>query len=79
MNVIFLLDKCKEISKSRSESELAQKLGISKQAMSSYRNGTRLPEVTVCAALAELTGLPLIQVIGIVNEARATNKNEKEI
>ncbi|WP_425527372.1 helix-turn-helix domain-containing protein, partial [Xylella fastidiosa] len=50
MNVNLLLDKSREICKANSDSELADKLGISKQAISSYRKGTRLPDAVICEA-----------------------------
>ncbi len=79
MNVNLLLDKSKEICKANSDSELADKLGISKQAISSYRKGTRLPDAVICEALAEITELPLTKVLGIVGEARAISREEKAV
>lgn len=79
MDVNFLLDKCKEVCGVRTDGELAAALGVSKQALSSYRNGHRLPDPVQCATIAGLSGLPLAQVMGIVGEARAISREEKAV
>ncbi|WP_394694857.1 helix-turn-helix domain-containing protein [Pseudoxanthomonas japonensis] len=63
----------------RTDGELAAALGVSKQALSSYRNGHRLPDPVQCATIAGLSGLPLAQVMGIVGEARAISREEKAV
>ena len=79
MDVNSLLDKCKEVCGASTESELAKQLGISKQALSSYRNGHRLPDPVQCATIAGLSGIPLAKVIGIVGDARALSREEKAV
>lgn len=79
MDVNFLLDKCKKVCGARTDAELAAALGVSKQALSSYRNGHRLPDPVQCATIAGLSGLPLAQVIGTVGEARAISREEKAV
>lgn len=79
MNVNNLLDKCKEVCGARTDSELAKALGVSKQAMSGYRQGARLPDPVVCATIAGLSGVPLGKVLGIVGEARAISREEKAV
>ena len=79
MNVDNLLDKCKEVCGARTDSELAKALGVSKQAMSGYRQGARLPDPVVCATIAGLSGVPLGKVLGIVGEARAISREEKAV
>lgn len=63
----------------RTDQELAARLGITKQTISGYRNGARLPDAVVCATIAGLSGMPLAQVIGIVGEQRAISREEKAV
>lgn len=79
MDVNKLLDRCKEVCGARTDGELAKRLGVSKQALSSYRNGHRLPDPVQCATIAGLSGMPLAQVLGIVGEARAISSDEKAV
>lgn len=79
MDINKLLDNCKEVCRVRTDGELATKLGVSKQALSGYRNGARLPDPVVCATIAGLSGIPLAKVIGIVGEARAISPTEKAV
>lgn len=79
MDVNFLLDRCKDETGASTDGELAKRLGVSKQAMSSYRKGARLPDPVVCATIAGLSGLPLAKVLGIVGEARAISREEKAV
>lgn len=79
MDTNKLLDKAKEVCGVRTDGELAGKLGVSKQAMSGYRSGSRLPDPVVCATLAGLTGIPLAHVLGWVGEARAISREEKAV
>lgn len=74
-----LLDRAKEATKSRNDSELAKHLGIKPAAVSNYRREVSLPNAVVCATLAGLTGEPLARVLGIVGEARAISSDEKAV
>ncbi|WP_202840867.1 DUF3693 domain-containing protein [Luteimonas saliphila] len=74
-----LLDACKQAINATKDSELAAALGVSKQALSSYRNGHRLPDPVQCATIAGLSGIPLARVLGIVGEARAISREEKAV
>lgn len=79
MNVNLLLDKCIEVCGVNTDSELAAKLRVSKQAVSGWRHGRRLPDAVTCATIAGLTGEPLARVIGVVEEARAISREEKAV
>lgn len=79
MDVNALLDACKTASGATTDKELADALGVSKQALSSYRNGHRLPDPVQCATIAGLSGIPLAKVLGIVGEARAISREEKAV
>jgi transcriptional regulator with XRE-family HTH domain len=79
VDVNKLLDTCKDVCKATTEVELASRIGVSKQALSGYRHGTRSPDPVVCATIAGLTGIPLARVLGIVGEARAISREEKAV
>lgn len=79
MDINFLLDKAKEVRSLSTDAELAKAMGVSKQAMSGWRNGARLPDPVASATLAGLTGEPLAKVLGIVGEARAISREEKSV
>lgn len=79
MDVQQLLDACMKAQDISTDGELAKAIGVSKQAMSSWRHGARLPDPVACATIAGLTGMPLAQVLGIVGEARAISREEKAV
>ena len=74
-----LLNRAKDATGSKNDSELAKHLGIKPAAVSNYRRGVSLPNAVVCATLAGLTGEPLARVLGIVGEARAISSDEKAV
>ncbi|QJP50493.1 helix-turn-helix domain-containing protein [Xylella fastidiosa subsp. multiplex] len=79
MDINLLLDKAKEACVVKYDKDLAQKLKIRATSISNYRKGISLPDATVCAELADITGLPLAKVLGIVGEARAISREEKAV
>ncbi|MGY4697402.1 DUF3693 domain-containing protein [Xylella fastidiosa subsp. sandyi] len=79
MDINLLLDKAKEACFVKYDKDLALKLKIKATSISNYRKGISLPDTTVCAELADITGLPLTKVLGIVGEARAISKEEKAV
>lgn len=79
MNVTDLLDAAKKAQGFGTDMALAKALGISRSAVSAWRNGVKTPDTVQCAALAGYTGLPLAQVLGIVGEARAISREEKAV
>ncbi|WP_038211208.1 DUF3693 domain-containing protein [Xylella fastidiosa] len=79
MEINLLLDKAKEACVVKYDKDLAQKLKIRATSISNYRKGISLPDATVCAELANITGLPLAKVLGIVGEARAISREEKAV
>lgn len=74
-----LLDKIKKTRSLASDNALAKEIGVSRQRVSAWRNGDNLPDTVACATIAGLTGEPLARVLGIVGEARAISKEEKQI
>lgn len=60
-------------------SGLAKALNVEPSAISNWRKGRALPDPVRCAKLADMLGLPLHQVIGLVGEARAISREEKAV
>jgi transcriptional regulator with XRE-family HTH domain len=79
MTVTELLDAAKAAQGFSTDMALAKALGISRSAVSAWRNGVKTPDTVQCAALAGYTGLPLAQVLGVVGEARAISREEKAV
>ena len=74
-----LLNRAKDATGSKNDTELAARLGVRPSAVSNYRREVSLPNPVVCATLAGLTGEPLARVLGIVGEARAISREEKAV
>ena len=74
-----LLDAVRDVTKTRNDSELARRLGITPNAVNNYRHGRAAPNAVVCAKIAEITGIRLAKVLGIVGETRAISQAEKAV
>ncbi|MGY0331524.1 DUF3693 domain-containing protein [Xylella fastidiosa] len=74
-----LIEKARERINVKSDAEFAKKLGVSRSSIANWKSGYSLPDTTVCAELASITGLPLAKVLGIVGEARAISREEKAV
>lgn len=74
-----LLDRCKDIRSHATDMALAADLGITRAAVSGYRHGRAHPDALVCARISDITGEPLARVLGIVGEARAISRDEKQV
>jgi transcriptional regulator with XRE-family HTH domain len=72
-----LLDQAKLRSGAQSDADLARKLHVVRQAVSNWRTGITYPDAIACERLAELAGRNLVEVVGIVGEARARSTAEK--
>ncbi|HVR81589.1 MAG TPA: DUF3693 domain-containing protein [Luteimonas sp.] len=79
MDVQALLNRVKAAQGIETDSGLASAMGVTKQAVSNWRHGTKLPDAVACATIAGLTGEPLAKVLGIVGEARAITREEKAV
>ncbi len=79
MDTMELLDQAKARAGLSSDSALAAGLGVTKQAVSNWRHGNKLPDAVACEKLAVLSGIPLARVLGIVGEARAISIAEKRV
>lgn len=74
-----LLDSIKESRSLASDNALAKLLGTGRATISSWRHDARLPDPVMCAKLADLSGVPLTRVLGMVGEARAISQDEKAV
>ena len=77
--IIDLLNEAKKRTSSASDSALARHLKLSRGAVSNWRTGVSQPDTVTCAKIAEITGIPLARVLGIVGEARAISREEKAV
>lgn len=74
-----VLDKIKETRSLASDNALAGVLHVSRQRVSAWRHGSNYPDAVACARIADMAGVPLAQVLGIVGEARALSREEKAV
>lgn len=79
MKIDEIIDAAKMAAGVQSDSELSKHLGLSRSAVSNWRNGISLPDTVRCERLAGLSGQPLARVLGIVGEARAISREEKSV
>lgn len=78
-NVNSLLDKAQEVCGVKTDSGLAEKLKVPRQNVCNWRKGRNSPDIVACGKIAEITGIPLARVLGIVGEARAISREEKAV
>jgi len=74
-----LLDSARETCSPRNDKALAAALHVGAPAVSNWRHGRAYPDAVACARIADLCGVPLAQVLGIVGEARALSRDEKAV
>lgn len=79
MDATQIIEIAKQKAGSRTDAALAARLGVTKQAVSNWKKSRSLPDTVTCEKLAEISGLPLNQVLGIVGEARAISVAEKRV
>lgn len=71
MKTIELLEAVKVRRGIQSDYALAKALGVTQQAVSSYRSGNSIINDDVCLSVADILGLPPIGVIAQANAERA--------
>ncbi len=79
MQIDALLDAAKATAEIGTDSALAARLGVTKQAVSNWRHGSKLPDAVACEKLAILNGFPLVRVIGMIKKHRAISTAEKRV
>lgn len=79
MDMQELLEATKIASESETDSALARTLKTTSASVSNWRTLKNYPNTVTCAKIAEITGVPLARVLGIVGEARAISREEKAV
>lgn len=74
-----LLDKCRRIRSLASDNALSKELGVTRATVSGWRHGKSQPDPVSSERIARITGEPLARVLGIVGEARAISREEKQV
>ncbi len=70
---MILADKIIDLRKKNgwSQEELAEKLGVSRQAVSKWENGTSDPSTSNLCALAKLYGIPVEELLHETQEEKS--------
>ena len=79
MDIAELIDAAKAGIGVTSDYALAQKLKVSRSAVSQWRDGKHLPNTEMCGKLAVFSGIPLHKVLGTVGEAREISPAAKKV
>jgi transcriptional regulator with XRE-family HTH domain len=74
-----LLNDAKAAGRFATDMAFAERLGVTRQAVSNWRVGRAFPDAVACEKLAVLSGIPLHRVLGVVGEARAISVAEKRV
>ncbi len=61
------------------QEEVAEKLGVSRQAVAKWENGDTIPDVEMCIALADLYGTTLDGLVRITNGIDESDDDRKHI
>jgi DNA-binding IclR family transcriptional regulator len=79
LSVIELIDLARERQGGVSSYRIAKLLGINPNSMSNYRSGRSLPANSIAMGLAELAGLDPLETVCMLNLARATTDEDREV
>lgn len=72
------LNEAKQIKGIESDYALAKMIGITKSAISNYRNGTSKMDDYSAAQIAEIIGIKPIEVIATIHAEREKNEKKKK-
>lgn len=72
----FLGERIKQLreEKGYQQKDVAEKLGITKQALSNYENGTREPNLLTVIEIADLFDVSVEYLLGLTTERKRSNK-----
>ena len=73
-----LLDEAKEKNGYKSDNQLAIALGITRGAISHYRQNVAKPDAFTIARLSDFTGRPLAEILAMIEAEREKNKEKRE-
>lgn len=79
MDTRELVEACRDKCAPATYTELSKRLGVRPSAVSNWTSGRAHPDAVSCAKMAEITGIPLARVLGIVGETRAVSREEKAV
>lgn len=79
LSTLDLLDRAKSATGGASDYRIAQLLGVTRGAVSNYRNGVTVPENPIAMRLADLCGLDPVEVVASVNLERAKSETDREL
>ena len=68
-NNIYSLRKAKKVT----QAQLAEKLGVSEQAVSKWEQGRSCPDIAILDEIADALGISLIELLGM--EKRSKNSS----
>lgn len=78
-STIDLLDKYKNACTLGSDNACAVKLGVSRQAVSKWRNGENHPDAETVAQMCDATGEPLAFWLPLIEAERARTPGSKKV
>ncbi len=79
MDINKLLDTARQTCGATSDSALALRLGVTKQAVSNWRQAVNLPDVVACEKLANMAGFKPLDVIAAIYEQREISRDAKAV
>jgi transcriptional regulator with XRE-family HTH domain len=77
LNTIRYLEEAMRILKTESQGQLAQRLGITRPAISQYMAGTRIMDDYTAARVAKVLGIDPLQVIAAANAEREKDSERR--
>ena len=76
---VFSNLKMFRIKEGLTQENLAEKLGVSRQAVAKWERGETLPDIENCIALAEIFGVTVDMLVRNINEPAQTGDERKHI
>lgn len=76
MDTNEILDKAVRMCNAKNDTELAGRVGVSKQSVSNWRKAVRGIDVDQAEKLADVTGIPVNRIMGVINAAASSNADK---
>lgn len=74
-----MLDKCRAACSPSTDAELARRIGVTRGSVYNWRREISLPDEVACAKIADLAGVKVVAVLGLIGEARAKTPEAKAV